>query len=357
MKDIKMQTQYKGWKQQLQAIIDANNRFRDKSKLIASAKTQSDRAKLLFLFFNLLRKGGFAVDPPNIKPKHIQLFCNYLTGKGADKKVRSAATIQSYLSILKTFCTWVGKDDMIGNIEQYFEDPSITKRTYAAVKDKGFKARGIDIHDILNTMWHDEPYVCMQLLAQSAFGLRCQEALAMRPAIHFVEDNLHVVDGTKNGKPRIVPIENDYQHAVEKTLKAFIGKVAFSLMDPRKSLLQNMSKYYRVTKKYGITKKELGVTGHGLRADFVNDFMMDKGLIPLIRGGEIGALPKDQELEIRLQASQRLGHNRVGITTAYSGAFTETGKMRAEKASQQPTKSPKEADEDGDDEPEAELIE
>ncbi len=83
--------------------------------------------------------------------------------------------------------------------------------------------------------------------------------------------------------------------------------------------------------------------------------MLNRGLTPLIVGGEMGALPKDQEMEIRLQASQRLGHNRVGITTAYSGAFTEVGKYRAEKAnSQQAANARKEGEENVDGEPETE---
>jgi hypothetical protein len=79
----------------------------------------------------------------------------------------------------------------------------------------------------------------------------------------------------------------------------------------------------------------LGVTPHGNRCGYAINFMLSRGLTPLIVGGEIGVLPKEQELEIRLQTAQRLGHNRVGITTAYSGAFTQAGKSRADRANQQ----------------------
>ena len=44
------QQAFSGWKDQLKALIDANNQLRYDGK-IASDKTQEERAKILFKFF------------------------------------------------------------------------------------------------------------------------------------------------------------------------------------------------------------------------------------------------------------------------------------------------------------------
>ena len=355
------QKPFKGWKDELQAIINKNIDKRANGK-IASAKTQADRATLLFNSFKELRKRGYAVSPHNLKPRHVQILCDWMISSteydGSSKRVASPATIQTYLMHLRAFARWIGKDGMIGSASNYITDKAHYERSYAAVTEKTWTAKGIDIAQKVSEVKMDNYYVWAQLLLVQAFGLRLKEAVSIRPHMNAIEGSLHVIKNSKGGKNRIIPIETEFQVFVINAVKQMVGKTSLELRDPKLSLAQNMKKFSNTMAKHGLTKKNLGATLHWLRAEYVIDYMQSKGLVPLVSGGEVGQLPKDEEMEIRLQASQRLGHNRVGITTAYSGAFTETGKMRPEKASQQqPTKSPKEADEDGDDEPEAELIE
>lgn len=345
-KQPKKMQQYKGWKDELQSLINANKHIRMNGK-VSSNETQQKLCDFLFMYFYFLRENGYACDPHNLKQKHIQLFCDHLAGKGNDAKVRSAATIQTYLYFLNLFCRWIGKDGMVGDTKQYFADPNILKRSYAATTDKSWEGNGVDVQAKIDEISVNYPWVAAQILVEHAFGLRRKESVSLRPYMNFIEGNLHIVSGGKGGKNRIIPIETDYQRDVSALAISMVGKTSKELKEPLLNLKQNLSKTSRVCTKYGITKKALGVTRHGNRCGYAINFMLSKGLTPLIKGGEIGALPKDQEMEIRLQTSQRLGHNRDGITTAYSGAFTETGKVRAEKISQQRTiKNKKEGDED-----------
>lgn len=329
-----MEKKYKGWKDELQSIIHKNLSIRQNGN-VAAGKTKSDRASYLFSFFHMLREHGYAVDPHNLKPKHIQFACDYYIGikkkDGSPKESLSPATIQTYLMHLRAFARWIGKDGMVLSADQYIADKSKYERTYAAMVDKGFEGRGVNIREVILQIRSEYPYVYHQMLAQTAFGLRCKEALSLRPYIHIVEDTVQILDGSKNGKPRVVPIENDNQIEVAKTLKQFVGKTSQSLMEPALTLPQNYSRYYRVCKKFGLTKNELG-NMHSTRADYAMNFMMGEGLIPLVKGGEVGQLPKEQETEIRLAVSQRLGHNRVSITTAYSGPLSDAGKRKIDKA-------------------------
>ena len=322
-----MNIKQEGWKHELQSIIEQNVSIKANGKK-ARNKTKSDRATFLFALFNFLREKGYAVSPHNLKPKHIQAACDhYIHVKNV-----APATIQTYLMHMRAFARWIGKDGMVKSAKEYIADKTKYERTYQAVCDKGFEGNGIDIRALIEKIKNEYPYVYHQLLAQTAFGLRCKESLFLRPYIHIVEGTVQAIDGTKGNKHRILPIENDNQIEVVKILKQFVGKTAYSLMDPKLTLPQNYSKYYRVCAKFGITKRKLGRTMHSSRADYAMNFMIGEGLIPLVKGGEIGQLPKDEEMEIRLKTSQRLGHNRVSITTAYSGPMTKAGKKRIEKA-------------------------
>jgi integrase len=355
------QAPFKGWKDELQTIININNAKRANGK-IASGKTQADRATLLFNCFKELRKRGYAVSPHNLKPRHIQILCDWMISSteydGSPKRVATPATIQTYIMHLRAFARWIGKDGMIGPASDYIADKTKFERTYAAVEEKTWTAKGIDVAQKVSEVKMDNYYVWAQLLLVQAFGLRLKEAVSIRPYMNAIEGSLHIIKNSKGGKNRIIPIETNFQVFVINTVKQFVGKTSLELRDPKLSLAQNMKKFSNTMTKHGLTKKNLGATLHWLRAEYVIDYMRSEGLVPLVSGGELGQLPNDEEMQIRLQASQRLGHNRVGITTAYSGAFTKTGKIRAEKASQQQaSRNPKEGNSNGDDEPEAELVE
>jgi site-specific recombinase XerD len=304
-----------GWKQELQTLIDENITNRVNGK-VASNKTQDDRASYLFKFFNDLRQGGFAVSPKNINLKHIKFICQKF-----EEDQLSAASIQTYLTHLRVFCRWIGKNGMMVDIDHFFNNPEATKRKYVASELKTWSAKDIDISQKLNEIKQDDIYVWIQLIVQHAFGLRRKEALFIRPYINFVDDNLHIIDGAKGGKARIVPIETELQKYAVLMAKHFVGKTSSTLMNPQESLKQNLKTYSNIMQKYGLTKKEAGVTGHWLRVEYITDFFESKGLVPAVKGGEAGQLRNDEEMRVRLDAAQRLGHNRVGVTSAYAGSF------------------------------------
>lgn len=69
----------------------------------------------------------------------------------------------------------------------------------------------------------------------------------------------------------------------------------------------------------GITKRDCGVTGHGLRHEFAENAAILAGMIPATRGGIKGQLRKEVEDLNRMQLSETLGHSRTSITGAYLG--------------------------------------
>ena len=62
----------------------------------------------------------------------------------------------------------------------------------------------------------------MQLELQRAFGLRMKEAALLKPHVADKENYLAVNWGTKGGRDRVVPIQNDYQRDVLARAKAML---------------------------------------------------------------------------------------------------------------------------------------
>lgn len=87
------------------------------------------------------------------------------------------------------------------------------------------------------------------------------------------------------------------------------------------TLEQNLKCYDNLMAKLRFTMNERGVTGHGLRAQFAENFALYKGLVPPSLGGRNDQLPPD-ELKLRKSwVSEALGHHRPHIVAAYFCAF------------------------------------
>jgi integrase len=324
-----IQTKTSNWENQLQSFIDKYNSKRFDNGRVASHKTQNERAKFLFKLFNDLHALGYHVEPKNFKEKHIKVICQKFEDDGI-----AAATIQTYLSFIRAFCSWIGKAGMMGDISEYFSDVNRLKRSYQASYDKSWDIPEIEKERIINDLLRLYPYVGMQLLLQDAFGLRRKEAMMLRPFVSEKNGQLHVFEGTKGGKPRVITTESEYQKFVIELAKGLVGNSTGHTGDPNLTLEQNLKKYSNVLYRNGIKKfgkGALGITGHGLRAGFAIDQMEKRGVISVLRGGELGQLPPDEEAQARMEVSQLLGHNRPAVTTAYSGPQTKAGLSRMKK--------------------------
>jgi len=257
------------------------------------------------------------LSPRNLKEKHVRAMCRKF-----EEENLSAAAIQTYMSFLRVFCVWIGKKGMIRRTEEYFDDPGKVKRVYAAKKDKSWDIPEIDKIKIINQMMQDHPCVGMQLLVMDAFGLRRKEAIMLKPLLAEHGGMLHITDGAKTGKPRVIPIKTEYQQYVLVAAQRFVKIPAAHMGDPRFSLKQNLTLFSNIVYRAGIKKTglgALGITAHGLRAGFAMKFMEDLGLVPVLRGGKSGQIDPDEEEAIRQKVALALGHNRTSVTTAYSG--------------------------------------
>ncbi|MFC6522612.1 phage integrase N-terminal domain-containing protein [Undibacterium arcticum] len=206
-----------GWQHKLKALIDQHNHMKANGTSVASNRTREERCEKLFQMFRTLRdKLNFKIeDPNNLKIKHIESLVKYWVEEGY-----APATIDNFLSHLRLLCLWMKKPGMVKSLQVYAPE---VKRTYAAKHDKSFVANDVDFWEVWEKVRAMDQYVAMQLLLIKAFGARRKEAVMFKPLIADRELYIELFEGTKGGRPRMVPVEDDFQRNVLATLKNFVA--------------------------------------------------------------------------------------------------------------------------------------
>jgi integrase len=244
------------------------------------------------------------------------------------------ATIQTNLSMVRVFATWLGKPaSMVKAATHYVQDPALVKRTYTATEDKSWTAAGVSLDLIRERACAIDQRAAAALMLMRAFGLRVKEAYMLRPNVAVIEgrmmviksdawtleDYLAVVRGTKGGRKRMVPVDTDEKRAALEFAKALTRSTQESVGGPTRSLAQVKRRHYYVMDLLGVTKAALGITSHGLRHEYASERYETFADAPSpIRGGAGKKVPGDDRA--RIQVAQELGHARRSITNAYYGS-------------------------------------
>jgi integrase len=327
------------WTDVLKAIIRRHNWAHSVKDKGVSAKTMEERENFLFAFFRELRRNvdkPYRVDPRRLGNRHIRFMVN----RWLEREL-APGTIQQYMSILRTFSTWIGKPELVMDLARYIDDPARYKRTYCAVEDKSWSAHGVDAERMFDAMNEIDRYAAAQLAMKAAFGLRRKEALMLQPNRQVVtelqagienapcEFYLDLLKGTKGGRRRYLSIDTERKRLALDRARAVARGLNDHLGDPARTLKENLRRVDYVMTKLGITLQALGITGHGLRHEYANDlYEKETGTTPPLRGGpEIdSALDRDARLKI----AHELGHCRIQVSGAYIGDLQNARSTPAE---------------------------
>jgi len=303
------------WKAMLADVLRAHNHRHGKRDKIVSNLTMQQRGDRLFDCFEQLRELGYRLDDPtHIGERHVQALVDHWVARQ-----QSAATIQTKLSHLRVFATWIAKPGLVKRAVDYVPDPDAVTRLYAARRDASWTTKRIDPESVIVQLRRRDPYVANQLMAELRFGLRVKEAIMLRPWRADAGEALLVDDGTKGGRPRVVRLRNQEQRDTLSYLKAQVRSRNGSLADPSLTLQQAITRYYVVMRAAGITRKGLGVTSHGLRKEFANRVYLElTGVKSPVQGGP--PIDRVVDREARLRLVEHLGHARESIGSAYLGA-------------------------------------
>jgi len=336
------------WKRSLQDKINEHNRQHGSKPKGVSNKTMHERACSLFRSFTLLRRLGYQIDPANLGGRHIQMLVDYWTGnariadrcrqRGVEMLERPHSTpyIEQQLSFLRVYAdTWIGKPGMVHPLANYVDDPARFKRSYAAKEDRSWEGNAVNFQRVIEKVAVIDERVAAQLALVLAFGLRRKEAVMFMPHSAVVPSEsvpvsqhasdryavfLRVERGTKGGRLRFVAIRNDDQRkALDHSLQ-FAAHPSSHLGHPGLSLKQSLKRFDNVMQKAGVTKKQLGVTAHGLRHQFAQEFHVELTDVQApVRGGDVCADPETLKAAL-LEIARQLGHNRAQIVNAYCGS-------------------------------------
>ena len=133
---------------------------------------------------------------------------------------------------------------------------------------------------------------------------------------------LRIERGTKGGRLRFVAIRNDEQRSALERALPFTPHPSSHLGHPGLTLKRSLKRFDNVMRNAGVTKKELGVTAHGLRHQFAQEFHVELADVqaPVRGGGECA----DAEIlnAALLEIAHQLGHNRTAITRTYQNRLS-----------------------------------
>jgi integrase len=161
-------------------------------------------------------------------------------------------------------------------------------------------------------------------------GLRRKESILFRPYEHvaaFADTGLppeerqadrYVLAKGKGGRVRWIPLDTPERLAALELAQSVVGSRDAHMGDPSRDLKRNLRRFDYVLAKFGITLRECGITGHGLRHERLNEVYEDITGVPSpVRGG--GPVPPELDRAARLAVSRLAGHARVRASGAYLG--------------------------------------
>ncbi|MDH2915300.1 MAG: integrase domain-containing protein [Gallionella sp.] len=289
--------------------------------------TQERRMQTVLGFFSDLMFLRYRIESVHsLSQKHLVAVFNFLEEQG-----QSPSTIQNKISVMRVFCEWIGKPGMVMGSDKYVKDRASVRRSTVAQEDKSWVGQGLDPLKVLSDIRAlGEETVAVWLEQCWAYGLRIQESVLMRPGVGNEGDALYVREGTKGGRSRFVPIENDVQRAVLEKAQAIADKKTGQLGGRGKSAEQKIQHFYYVIRdKLGITLADEGVTTHGLRHQYMHQsYKSLTGQEPPIRGGDASKVDPDELHLAKQKLMERAGHTRESVGTAYYGSEAEAERKK-----------------------------
>ena len=320
-----------GTREQLAILLKSFGSIRENGK-VASFETLKARQETLYLAFGQLRDelGCKMADVRVFKAKHVRRLIGLWIAKGNEP-----STINKRLSILRTFARWIGKPGVVPGVDKLAHvgySPKVAARRSAATEDKSWGH--VEKEALIARVEQYDLRYGLILRLQDLFGLRKLEAIMFCPHEDHREgfiqvwdgepakswEHLAILAGTKGGRFREVIVETDAQRALITRCKAVVepqdsmsGKLLRSLQAARR-------RYDSVAGKFGIRKRALGKTGHGLRHGYVHEqYRQAFGQEPPVRDPESPRPKGPNARQKRKEIMLAVGHSRPTIITAYSG--------------------------------------
>jgi integrase len=309
-------------KNEIERFLQSRIQFRsDPQSGVVSVATQEARRQVIAMAYAQLWEMGYRLSSAkSLGERHVRLLAERWEAEGL-----AAGTLRTRLSYLSTFCGWIGKPGMVKSPEEYCSAGRLARSSITTV-NKSWEAKGKNPIEVIAAAMEVDPRLALYLTLQHEFGFRMKESLEFRPRACISADgkSIAIVEGTKGGRPRIVPIERQSQQealdwALEVAKTSRSGRVRW----PHLTFRQAQARFYGLLRrKLGISKKECGLTAHGLRHGYAQtSYTGQTGLPSPVEGGALGQIDRETHERACLYVSRALGHVRPGIAGAYYGSY------------------------------------
>lgn len=282
-----------------------------------SFATHRDRQVNLKAMATELRKDFKLSKLENLKLKHV----THLVAKWKQEE-KSISTIKNRVSQIRWVAEKMGKQNMIPhkNSELGIED-----RRHDYNSDKAWTPT----HEFKS---HLSEAASLHVDLMREFGMRFREAATFRPNENVHQDKIDVINGTKGGRDREVPITNDLQRDLIERVKHYIDSQRQESLIPQGMTFKKWEDSVRNEQaQQGMTKDGVG-TPHGLRHAYAQERyeQITGWKPPAAFSGEERAHfrasftqdDKNTDIEARRQISEELGHGRVDVVSNYVGSWS-----------------------------------
>lgn len=356
------------WRARVAELIAKNctSKARDPSRPTSNL-TQLRANQLIQRMFGWLRQElGFngLSNPFGMDERHFKALAEHIREKKGKGEI-GAAMAASYATNARHVARWIDKVHLV----PVFNDAlgkDVCKRTLITERDKSWEGSDIDAEQKIVEIMKFKRWVGLVLWAQHELGLRKNEAMMFQPlndiqAVRIAERStdgkrrskkqdltktpweewpadiyVSITRGTKGKRPRVLEISLDNKdlkrslYLMTREMLAYGDRDTFA--PPFFTLKQNTRVYEHVLVKFGITQKELGVTGHGLRAGFAISMLEGFDITPTVRGGDGQHPDPDKQRQAYKATTEAMGHGRISVIGAYAGCITPEAAARQKKA-------------------------
>lgn len=276
-----------------------------------------------------------------IKRKHVvRLLQRYI------RLGKSPSTINGRVTALRKLLSLLGRPREIPTgggwkrlLRENGIDPQALRRSQIRVVPKAVSARGLQPADVIAMVEAKHFIVRLWLMLQWHFGLRPRECVELDPEESDRGDYLLVLHGTKNKRKRPVEFsKNPERRAAQRALLDEAKRVAKEqnhhqgkLRDRHRNPEQALNHFYYVTRKSGITEKELEIVPYCFRHEFANvEFEEVAGLpAPVLRKASHAEYLASVEKvsAAKKHVVNQLGHSAPDKSNPYNGSVYELGRQ------------------------------
>ena len=172
----------KRWRYVLNLLLDRHNwRHSTKAKGVGD-KTMRERGRFCGWLFEFLRNDPkqYKLDPRSLSGRHVDRVMAYWQQEAKADRMKPA-TIVIYASFLRTFTGWIGKPKLVKPLRCYFDDPKLYTRSLVPETDKSWRAKGVDVHEVIRQVEAYDVRAAASLRLMHAFQLRFKESVMFRP--------------------------------------------------------------------------------------------------------------------------------------------------------------------------------